>query len=227
MSDRRGRAPSNSPRAEDVLRDQVRAWWVSVLAGQVDQSHPTYSDLSATIEGDTLVLRGEVPTEADRGEVEHEVEHLLGQGVDAVRNELVVKPDPKAEEKQGLLSQTFVAAYDGPAAAQFASHYLEEHLQGQSAAIRVITPDDDGGQALAQLLPEEHREDARRLLRDGRSLVVVTVDETSAFAARELLDEDTRSLQTLVLPPRPGDAANADRPRASKGKPKGGAPRRR
>lgn len=213
---------------EDVLRDQVRAWWVSVLAGQVDQSHPTYGDVSAKVEGDTMVLRGQVPTVADRAEVEHEVEHLLGQGVEAVRNELTVKPEAEVEEERGLLSQTFIAAYDAPAGAKFAAGYLREHLHGRTAAISVITPDDGEGE-IAGLVPADYLEDARALLKDGRSLVVVTVDETEAFAARELLDEDTRSLQTIVLPPQAGNAAEeaGDVERVSGGRPESGPPGRR
>jgi hypothetical protein len=34
------------------------------------------------------------------------------------------------------------------------------------------------------------------------------VDETEAFKAREVLDEDTRTLETLVLPPEPAPVSN-------------------
>lgn len=223
------RRDSTAHRGQDVLRDQVRAWWVSVLAGQVDQPHPTYSGISAGIEGDTLVLGGQVPTAAARAELEHEAEHLLGRGVEAVRNELVVRPDEKGDEERGLLSQTFIAVYEAPAAAQFAAEYLQEHLRGQTAAVGVVTPGGDAEATLARLLPEEYRGDARALLNDGRSLVVVTVDETEAFGARELLEEETRSVQSISLPPQAGDAADegdAAAPASSR-EPEGGAPRRR
>lgn len=72
----------------EVLRDRVRAWWTQVLAGQLDQAHPVQGgNVKAHLDGNTLVITGSVPTEADRREIEGEVEHLRGNGVDAVRNE--------------------------------------------------------------------------------------------------------------------------------------------
>jgi hypothetical protein len=40
-------------------------------------------------------------------------------------------------------------------------------------------------------------------LDEGRTLLVYTVDETAAFAARQLVEEETRSLSTFALPPQP------------------------
>jgi hypothetical protein len=49
----------------------------------------------------------------------------------------------------------------------------------------------------------EFAADVRTGLAAGYGVIVVRVDETDAFEARELMDEDTRSLWTLVTPPVP------------------------
>jgi len=59
-----------------------------------------------------------------------------------------------------------------------------------------------------------------RALDAGRSVIAVAVDETEAFRARELLDEETRSLETLVLPPEPARRSlmlHTDVPRKARG----------
>ena len=50
--------------------------------------------------------------------------------------------------------------------------------------------------------------DVRTALEAGNGVLIIRVDEADAFEARELLDEDTRSLWTMATPPVPARAAN-------------------
>jgi hypothetical protein len=197
----------------DVLPDSTRAWWTSVLTGQVQSSHPILgTNLSTRIEGDTLIISGAVPTEGDRAEIAAETEHLKGHGITTVRNELQVVP--QVTDEQGLLVQTLVAVFENAELAGFAQEYLEAHAHVRPKLMRAISPEsaEEGRAELRALLPEAFWEDAGKALDDQHALLIVTVDETEAFKARELLDEETRSLQTLVLPPEAsGNAASAQR----------------
>src|SRR5580693_7741320 len=77
-----------------ALPDQIRAWWTSVLTGQVDAAHPVHgANLKTDVEGDTLVVSGTVATDEDREEIAAETEHLKGHGITTVRNELEVVPE--------------------------------------------------------------------------------------------------------------------------------------
>jgi hypothetical protein len=198
----------------EVLHDRVRAWWTSVLAGQLDQAHPIHgTKVSAKLEGDALIVSGSVPSDEDRKEIEREVEHLRGNGFKRLRNELEVEPEVEAEP--GLLVQTLLSVFENEEQAGFAEGYLEGHAHVQPEAMKVIAPEGDGSarEEVRAMLPESYWEDADRALEAGRSLLVVTVDEPQAFKARELLDEETRSLETIALPPEPARNAGAIRRR--------------
>jgi hypothetical protein len=193
--------------SREVLATRVQAWWLSVLAGQVTDSHPVQGTrLKARMEGNTLVLSGAVPSEADRQEIEAEVEHLRDQGVSEVRNELQVVPDQR--DQKGLLVQTLMATFETAEQAGFAEGYLEGHAHIRPGLMKVISPEsgDASAAAIHAALPDGYWEDAEAALAAGRALLVVTVDETEAFKARELLDEETQSLETLALPPEPPSA---------------------
>jgi hypothetical protein len=43
----------------------------------------------------------------------------------------------------------------------------------------------------------------RKALDAGNGVLIIRVDEAEAFEARDLLDEDTRSLWTMATPPVP------------------------
>ncbi|GEM_PF-2285182 len=201
-----GREAVGEQESFEILRDRVRAWWTQVLAGQVDQAHPVQgSNLKARIDGSTLVISGTVPSEADRREIESEVEHLRGNGVDNVRDELQI--EPRGDEEPGLLVQTLIGAFDTAEQAGFAEGYLQGHAHVDPQRMLVVAADagDEARVALRSVLPEAYQEKAEQALAAGRSVLVVTVDETEAFQARELLDEETRSLETIVLPPEPAE----------------------
>lgn len=57
------------------------------------------------------------------------------------------------------------------------------------------------------LLGAARWEDVQAALAENHAALILTVDETQAFQAREILDEETRSLRTVVLPPIPASVA--------------------
>jgi len=185
----------------ETLHDRTRAWWNTVLVGQLDGSHPMYGTrLNAALQGDTLVITGTVPTAQDRSDIEAEVAHLQGKGFTTLENDLVVSGG--SADHAGLLTQTLFAVFESGEAAAFAQSYLIEHVHVHPEQLVVFEASaPDAAQRIAAYLPEATREDGQRALDAGRSLLIVTVDETEAFTTRELLDEETRSLETVVLPP--------------------------
>lgn len=197
----------------EVLPDSTRAWWTSVLTGQLDASHPIHgTNLKARLEGDTLIVSGTVATEADREEIEAETEHLKGHGITTVRNELEVVPE--VTDEAGLLVQTLIGIFENAELAGFAEGYLGGHVHVRQQMLNVVTPDsaENGRATLRALLPEAFWKEAEKALDEERALLILTVDETEAFKARELLDEETRSLRTLVLPPEAaGNTVSAQR----------------
>ena len=199
--------------SQEILQTRVQAWWLSVLAGQASDAHPVQGTrLKARLEGDTLVLSGTVPSEADREEVEAEVEHLRGHGVSEVRNELNVVPENTDEP--GLLVQTLMATFETAEQAGFAEGYLEGHAHIRPGLMKGIAPGEGeaGREAVHAMLPEAYWQDAEQALAAGRALLVATVDETEAFRTRELLDEETQSLETIATPPEPLDPLQARQP---------------
>lgn len=194
--------------ARKDLRERARAWWIAVIAGQADQSHPVHgNDVRAHLDGDTLVVAGTVASPDEREEIEREIEHLrLGPlGVARVRNELQVAEGH--QEERGLLAQTLTATFATEEQAGFAAGYLEGHAQFHPDLVRTISPGNPkrARALVAALLPEALRQEAEAALAAGQFFLVVTVDEVDAFRARELLDEETHSMQTLVLPPEPAE----------------------
>ncbi len=196
-----------------ALPEIIRAWWTSVLTGHVDAPHPVHGGKLATrLEGTTLIVSGTVATEEDRRGIAAETEHLQGRGITTVRNELEVVPE--VTDERGLLVQTLVGIFESATRAGFAQGYLEGNAHVRPQLIRVISPDnpEDARAELRALLPEAFWADAGKALDEGHALLILTVDETEAFKARELLDEDTHSLQTLLLPPEAaGNTASAQR----------------
>ena len=76
-----GRAAGEQASLE-VVRDRTKAWWTAAIAGQLEQSHPVYgTDISASVEDGVLVVKGVVPSDQDRHDVEQEIQQLKGSGV--------------------------------------------------------------------------------------------------------------------------------------------------
>lgn len=207
------RNPSGEEESLEILRDRTRAWWLSVLAGQVEASHPVYgTTIKTDVKNGVLTLSGSVASEEDRKDIVAEADHLKQMGISRVVDELKVMPENNGD--QGLLVQTLIGVFESREKAGFAEGYLEGHAHIKPDVMKVIAPGDDSGPAvLRAILPAAWVGDAEKALEAGRALLIVTVDETEAFKTRELLDEETRSLRTLVLPPEPAGAAATEQQR--------------
>lgn len=189
-----------SAAARRAVRDRVRAWWGEALHGRADSAHPTYGPtISARIDGDTLIVNGTVPREADLRQLADEVRRLKGRGVKRVRNQLRLAPTEI--EVRGLYVQTLLAMYATESQAAYAEGYFEGAAIFTSKVVRLLKP--GAVAALRASVPSEHWSGGEAALSAGHCILLVTVDETDAFRARELLEEDTRSLLTLALPPEP------------------------
>ena len=187
---------------ERRIRERKRAWWTQILTGSFDESYPSSgARVNATLEADTLVVTGTVLTEHDRLDIEEDVHALIGHGIGAARIELEL--GASSSEEQGLLAQTLVGLFESEDQARFAANYLSSQVELNPSVVRVVSPE-PGGDASdnwRELLPEEYWKDVEEALSAHQAALIVTVDETLAFRAREILDEETRSQQTRVLPP--------------------------
>jgi len=182
--------------------NQVESWWTAVLLGQAGQPHPLYGDaVDVKLHGGVVHLSGQLDSPQDRQELIAEGHRYLGRGIDDVdARRLTVK---RRDERRGLFDQTIIAAFPNPAVADHALAFLRQH--------RRLRPKDAGTVKSGHdpLLEKigEFATDARKALQHGHGVLVTRVDETDAFEARELLDEDTRSIWTMVTPPVPARRA--------------------
>lgn len=189
----------NARRADRATPDATPtdAWWKQVLAGDVAARHPVHGDeLKVKLNEGRLVLSGEVPSKRDRDRLVREARERVGRGLheyDARR----LKIRPK-DERPGVLSQTIAAAYSGRDTADVALRSFLEHIRTKPLLAQVV----EGASKLDAVVPPELVDDARKELERGQALVVVEVDETDAFRARALLEEETRSTWTGAAPPR-------------------------
>ena len=195
--------PTGEEESLEILRDRTRAWWLSALAGQVEASHPIYgTKIKTTIKEGVLTLSGTVTSEEGHREILSETDQLKQLGVSQIVDELEVVPENS--DRKGLLVQTLIGVFDNKDQAGFAQGYLEGHAHVTPDVAKVVVLDGEVERAtLRAIVPASWIEDAQKALDAGRALLVVTVDETEAFKTRELLDEETNSLRTLVLPPEP------------------------
>lgn len=168
-----------------------------MLAGEAAATHPVHGDeLKVKLTEGRLVLSGEVPSKRDRDLLVREARERIGNGLheyDVKR--LRIRPK---DEKRGLLGQTIVAAYPHRDTADVALKFFLEHTSSKPIRADLV----DCNATFEDELPPELVDDARKQLERGMTLVVVEVDETEAFRARALLDEDTRSTWTTAAPPR-------------------------
>ena len=179
---------------------QVRTWWADVLAGLVDEPHPTHgADVDVTFKGGTLRLSGELPTEEDRRQLLEEAREYVGHGIDDVdaRHLRVTK----RREKPGILDQTLIAAFADRDVAEFARRYLVESRRIKAKHVEILDANQEG--LARRLLPEGFMSDVRKAFDAGRAVLILRVDETGAFRVRELLAQETRSLWTAATPPIP------------------------
>ena len=171
-------------------------WWTKVLAGAV-QPHPTYGDaISVKLRGRGLHLSGELASEEERDTLIREARRFIGRGLDDVdARRLVVKRNNGA---QGIYEQTIIAAFPNPGLAEQALKFMRQQSRRlQPKEMAIVKSDRDP--VLSRL--GEFATDARKALAAGNGIVIIRVDETDAFDAREILDEDTHSVWTLATPP--------------------------
>jgi len=177
--------------------ERIKSWWADVLAGQVDEPHPVHgADVLVSFKGGGLHLSGELPSEEDKAALLKEAEQNVGRAIDGVHAKHLTIANRK--EKPGILDQTLIAAFPNREVAEFARRYLES--RGIKAKLMEIL--DRGAEDKARRrLPEYFAKRTEEALKAGRGVLIVRVDETSAFKVRELLDEETRSIWTLAMPP--------------------------
>jgi hypothetical protein len=178
--------------------DPVDQWWTKVLAGQTDAPHPVYGEtVRVRLHGGVLRLSGEVASDQQRQSIIGEARRYVGRGLDDVdaRRLIVKRPDGM----RGVLDQTIIAAFPNPDVAERALTLIREDSRIELKDAHVVKADRDP--ALDRL--GEFAKDVRKALAAGHCALIVRVDEIDAFEARELLDEDMRSLWTLAMPPVP------------------------
>jgi hypothetical protein len=105
----------------------------------------------------------------------------------------------RRDDVHGVLDQTLIAAFANLEVAEYALAFIREHSRVKLQEAAVVKSDLDP--ALDRI--GEFAADARKALAEGDGILIMRVDETDAFEARELLDEDIRSLWTMAMPPRP------------------------
>ena len=190
---------------EHGVPEHVLSWWIALLEGEAEGSHPLFGNaLQARLEEQTLVVSGALPSEAGRRDLDRELRQLAEHRGIAVRNETRVAPD--GTEASGLLEQTLVAVYAQELHAKLAIEQVQRNPLLGTVRIRLLQLDGDnatdGGEAAARRhVASSYRDEVRQALEAGQAVVVATADETDTFALRQLLDEETRSLQVLVMPP--------------------------
>ena len=187
----------------DSDADRLESWWAAILAGQVDTPHPIYgADLDVAFKGGVLRLSGELPSEGDKKELLKQAGEYKGRGVDSIDSKHLLVASSK--EKPGILDQTLIAAFPNRQVAEYAGRYLLQSRRVNPKQMEILDSKQEG--KAAKVLPEAFLSDVRKAFKAGEALLVVRVDETSAYKARELLDEETRSIWTIATPPSPAVA---------------------
>jgi hypothetical protein len=177
---------------------RTAAWWNAVLAGETDEPHPIFGErISVRLHRDRLELRGVLDRREDRAGLVRQARSRIGKGVREVDvSRLVVAP---RLERPGLLEQTIVASFSDRATAELARKFVLEH--GRVAPRQEAIIDRTNVERLRSLVPREHLDDVQRRIDRGEAVLVMRVDEIAAFTLRGLLEEETRSLWSLAIPP--------------------------
>ncbi len=167
-----------------------------MLAGHADHPHPLYGDaVHVRLHGGVLHLSGELPSNNERQALIREAMQFVGRGLDDVdARRIRVK---RSDSPHGVLDQTIIAIYPNPDLGEYALELLREHSPVTPKEAQVLTSLRDA--ALNRL--GDFAADVRKALDAGNGVLIIRVDEADAFEARELLDEDTRSLWTVAMPP--------------------------
>jgi hypothetical protein len=175
----------------------IDAWWAAVLAGDVYQPHPLYSDLKVRLDGRRIRLAGELESDEDRTELIRQARERIGRGIDRV--DVSQLRLATRTERPGILEQTLISAFPSRDAAEYARDFVIKLSRVVPKQSEIV--DADHADQLRHLVPEDFLAIARRAIDSGDALLILRVDETQAFRVRELLEEDTRSGWTIGLPP--------------------------
>lgn len=180
----------------DVLDAPTQAWWSAVFSGQPTTVHPTHSGLRARLAHARLSLSGVVATEDSHKEVLEEA-RIYGKGtVENIEDQIEVRA--ASDDEAGILSQTVFATFENKGEAERAAEVLR-HLSTVSTDRLVVLAGPDSLELNS--VPEAYRAEVVKALVAGRGVLTATVDETNVLALREVLDQDTASIETVVAPP--------------------------
>ena len=169
-----------------------------MLAGAAVGPHPQHGEnVVARLADGRLRLSGVVDQPADRDELLDQARARIGHGIDEVdATGLAVRSNG---ERAGVLDQTLVAALPDRQTAELVRTFVVDHSRVTPRAEAIVEP--GRRRPLRDLVSPELAADAEKMLDRGMVLLVLRVDETSAFTVRSLLDEDTRSTWTVAAPP--------------------------
>jgi hypothetical protein len=182
----------------DSLARRTKTWWAIVLAGLVEEPHPVHgADIDVTFKGGVLRISGELATEEDRQRLLNEAGEYVGRGIDAIDAKHLAVSEQK--EKAGILDQTLLAAFADSEVAEFARRYLVDSRGIKAKQVEIL----DAAQEdkARRLVPDGFMSDIHKAFKAGDAILLLRVDETEAFRARELLAQETRSLWTISTPP--------------------------
>lgn len=198
MTRKAARARKKPAPEPDSIATLVKAWWTTVLAGEADEPHPIHGDgLVVRLVGATLKLSGEVQTARDRDELIKQARAQVGRGINEVDSSALGVV--AAKEKAGVLEQVLVAAFPNGETAELALKFVLERSRTLPKQKEILISGDPASRLKA--VPEGFEADVRAHLDKGRAVLVLRVDETEAYRVRGLLEEDTRSLWTVAVPP--------------------------
>jgi hypothetical protein len=178
----------------------VQSWWTAVLAGQVDDPHPVYGpDVDVAFHGGVLRLSGELPSAKDRQNLLDEAHAYVGRGIESVDAKHLRVANHN--EKPGVLEQTLIAAFANRDVAEFAARYLVKNRRAEPKQMEVVDAKEES--KARQLVPADFMSEVQKAFKAGDAVLVMRIDETSAYRVRELLAEETRSRWTVATPPVP------------------------
>ncbi|HYM96322.1 MAG TPA: hypothetical protein VET26_03390 [Candidatus Sulfotelmatobacter sp.] len=197
------RARERAASGPDRLATLVAAWWETVLAGEADEPHPVHGErLVARVNGGTLKLSGEVDSGRDRDELVRQARGMVGRGIDEVDSTgLVVAA---GNEERGVLDQVILAAFPNRKTAELALNFVLERGRVAPKRHEIVAPAgaaSGSARTVGGVVPDAFTADVRKQVDKGRAVLAIQVDETEAFRVRGLIEEDTRSLWTVAIPP--------------------------
>jgi hypothetical protein len=195
---------------DTVLDAPIAAWWAAVLAALPATPHPTHPRLRAKLDRTTLLLSGFVTTEDGHQEVVNEAYTYCGPTIESIDDHVAVAADNEGE--RGILSQTVFATFEDRDQAEHAAEALRHRSTLETNSLLVLAGPDRPG---LDTVPEAYRARVVEALASGRAVLTATVDETALLALREVIDQDTSSIETVVAPPEltkpaPNDTSNRD-----------------